>query len=119
MAERRPPDPGAESGSGSGGDELDGLDGGSIAEALEKAIGGSVPPEEELASLQAAVQADLAAETGLVASLRSFSTPVRVLLGLAVVIAVPVAAVLIAPRPALDLHPLFFGAVALSALVLI
>ena len=97
----------------------EGLADSELAQALEDAVGGTAPSESDLASLQAAVHADLKAETGAVAWLRSLSTPVRILIGVAAVLVVPLAAVLIAPRPAVDLHPAFFAGVALSAVVLI
>ncbi len=115
MAEQRR----SNSGSGPGADDLETLEGRSIASALGEAIGGSVPPAEELEGLRAAVQADLAAEKRPLASLRSLSTPVRIALGLAAILVIPLVAVLVAPRPDVHLHPLAFGAVALSAVVLI
>ena len=115
MAERRP----SNAGSDAGVDDLETPEGGSIASALGEAIGDSVPPAEELKGLRAAIQADLAAEKRPLASLRSLSTPLRILLGLAATLVIPLAAVLVAPRPDVPLHPLAFGAVALSAVVLI
>lgn len=121
MAEHRPSD----AGSGSGlraraeKDELDRLDGGAIEEALKDAARGSVPPEAELAALNVAIQADLDAEKRPLAWFRSLSTPVRVVFGLAAILAVPLAAVLIAPRADVALHPVFFGAVAATAVLLI
>lgn len=72
---------------------------------LGDALAQVAPEGLDLAGVREAVGADVAAETGLLAYLRSRTTPMRVVGALGIALVVALAVVMLTPRPDLNLYP--------------